>query len=170
MLSSREKLKINAIFVGCVLLCLSADLWSKSWVFRHYGPVQFSGHDIIPGVLGIWYKENAGGVFGIGQGKRLLFVLLTFVALGALAWLWITTDRKELHMNLGIALVTAGALGNLYDRMKYGVVRDFIDFHIGDIYHWYTFNVADSCICVGVGLLALDILFRKPQPADSQGQ
>lgn len=163
ILASREKLKINLVFAGCVLLCLSADLWSKSWVARHYGPVQLSGHDVIPGVLGIWYKENAGGVFGIGQGKRHLFVLLTFAALVALVWLCLTTDRKELHLNLGIALVTAGALGNLYDRLKYGVVRDFIDFHIGDLYHWYTFNIADSCICIGVGLLALDILFRKPE-------
>ena len=167
----RENLRVNAVFLGCVLVCLALDLGSKSWVRDRYGPFQASGHDLIPGVLGIRYRENSGGVFGIGQGQSAWFVVFTLVALAALAWLFFTNDRRKLHLNVGIALITAGALGNLYDRLlNEGRVRDFIDLHIGDVYHWYTFNVADSCICVGVALLALDVLLHRRQPQTGEGE
>jgi len=164
-LPNRERLKTNLIFAVCVVVFLVIDLWSKSWVqkwvLRKYGRVQVQSYDLIPKTLGILYRENRGGVFGWGQGKAHLFIVFTFVALGMLGWLFWTTDRRQLHLNLGIALITSGALGNLYDRLfNQGRVRDFIDFHIGDIYRWYTFNVADSCICVGVGLLMLDIILH----------
>ena len=171
---NRERLRVNLIFGMCVVLFLALDLWSKSWVQRwalcKYGPRQMRGYDLIPKTLGIWYKENEGGVFGWGQGKAHLFIIFTFVALGMLGWLFWTTDRRQLHLNIGIGLITSGALGNLYDRLfNEGRVRDFIDFHIGDWYHWYTFNVADSCICVGVGLLMLDIILHgsSEEAADS---
>lgn len=170
-MAKRQQRKTNAVFAFCVISCLALDLWSKDWVQRHYGPRQAFTRDLIPGVLGVWYKENAGGVFGIGQGKSHLFVAFTFVALAALAWLFLSTDRRALHMNLGIALISAGALGNLYDRLlNAGRVRDFIDVHIGDVYHWYTFNVADSCICIGVGLIALDAFLEGRRGRRSEGE
>ncbi|NOG84419.1 MAG: hypothetical protein HND49_11560 [Planctomycetes bacterium] len=57
----------------------------------------------------------------------------------------------------------SGAIGNLWDRIFYHHVRDFIDVHIGRLYHWPTFNLADSFICIGVGLLLYETLFRTDQ-------
>ena len=181
----RESLRTNLFFAGCVVVFLAFDLWSKSYVREHYDKPQYHvrGHDVIPGYLSIWYKENAGGVFGIGQGKAPLFVAFTVVALGALTWLTLTTDRSLVHLNIGIALVTSGALGNLYDRVfNGGCVRDFIDCYVGrgalsrllvrwfGTCHWYTYNIADACICVGVGLLMLDILLNRPRPDNPGGK
>ncbi len=169
----RERLRTNLIFALIVAAGLAADLGSKSYVRKHFWRTQFQpqGHPVIPGCFSIWYKENAGGVFGLGQGKAPFFIVFTLGALGVLTWMFLTTDRSQTHLNVGIALITAGALGNLYDRLfNHGRVRDFIDWYIGS-YHWYTFNIADACICVGVGLLMLDLLFGKPpeeEPAASQ--
>ncbi len=65
---------------------------------------------------------------------------------------------------IGLALVLGGAAGNLFDRIVWGRVTDFLEFYIGDL-HWPTFNVADSCIVIGSGLLLLELLRPKRQPA-----
>lgn len=172
MLIRRESLRTNLIFAAIVVAGLALDLSSKSYVkSRHLEtPFRSSGVVVIPGCFNILFRENAGGVFGIGQGKAALFVAFTVVALGVLTWLFLTTDRSQPHLNIGLALITAGAMGNLYDRVfNAGKVRDFIDWYIGR-YHWYTFNLADACICIGVGLLMLDILLAKPRDVDAAEQ
>ena len=155
-------MRTNLVFAACVVVFLAADLWSKSYVKTHCGR---AAHriDVIPGCYSIRFSENPGGVFGIGQGRTHWFIAFTLLALGVLAWLFLTADRSHTHVNVGIALITSGALGNLYDRILNGAVRDFIDWYIGS-YHWYTFNIADACICVGVAFLMLDALLGRPEP------
>ncbi len=82
----------------------------------------------------------------------VLFAVLISVAL--LIWLWRTEDRL---LAAALGLVIGGALGNVIDRIRFGAVVDFLDFHVSE-YHWPAFNVADSAITVGVGLLLLDAL------------
>jgi signal peptidase II len=65
----------------------------------------------------------------------------------------------------GLALILGGAAGNVFDRMMWGRVTDFLDFYISS-YHWHTFNIADSAIVVGSGLLLLDLLRPKPKAAN----
>jgi signal peptidase II len=65
---------------------------------------------------------------------------------------------------MGLALVFGGAAGNLFDRIVWGSVTDFLEFYIRD-WHWPTFNVADSCVVIGSGLLLLELLRPKRQPA-----
>ena len=82
-----------------------------------------------------------------------------FTAIAAIASIFIVYLLKKHHteklFSLGLALVLGGALGNLYDRVTLGYVVDFLSFHVNDLY-WPAFNVADSAICVGVGILILD--------------
>ncbi len=168
----RESRRTNLIFAAIVVAGLAVDLSTKSYVKSRCRKTQFHSTCVvvIPGCFSISFRENSGGVFGIGQGKAALFVAFTVVALGVLTWLFLTTDRSQPHLNIGLALITAGAMGNLYDRVfNAGKVRDFIDWYIGR-YHWYTFNIADACICVGVGLLMLDILLSKPHDSDAAEQ
>jgi len=79
--------------------------------------------------------------------------------------LW-KASRSDRLTAIGLALILGGAAGNLFDRIVWGQVTDFLEFYIGDL-HWPTFNVADSCVVIGSGLLLLDILRPKRQAAQT---
>ncbi len=80
-----------------------------------------------------------------------MFSLAAVAILATLLW---RTDRTDLRTSLGLACIFGGALGNVFDRVRTGSVTDFLDFYVGQI-HWYTFNLADTAICTGAGLLIL---------------
>lgn len=122
-------------------------------------------HTIIPGFLSITHFRNRGGAFSLlawlplGWG-RMFFIAAT---LGALVFIYYLFRSNELDSRLGrasLTLIAGGGLGNLVDRVVHGEVIDFILFYYQD-YYWPAFNLADSCITVGVALLALEIL-RNP--------
>lgn len=137
------------------------DLFTKWFVFEKFeetGPVV-----LIPNVLGIICSENEGIVFGLAQGYNGIFVVLSFVALAAISWFYHSFNKSGFSTNIAFGMILSGAIGNLWDRIFYHHVRDFIDVHIGRLYHWPTFNLADSFICIGVGLLLYETLFRTDQ-------
>lgn len=111
----------------------------------------------------ITYVRNKGAAFGIlaDSAIRVPF-FITVATLAALGILWylrhLREDQRLLHFAL--SLVFAGAVGNLIDRVRLGEVIDFLDVHWYH-YHWPAFNVADSAITVGVGLLLLDLWFEE---------
>jgi signal peptidase II len=106
---------------------------------------------------------NEGAAFGILSSEngwqRAFFIALTMgVSSVIIYWLHKLEDKNILE-SCALTLILGGALGNLFDRIWYGYVIDFIDFYIG-IWHWYTFNVADIAICIGAALFAFVTLFR----------
>jgi signal peptidase II len=109
------------------------------------------------------HYHNVGAAFGFlanaGGWQKLFFTVITPAAVIVITYL-IKKHHHEKLFSLGLALVLGGAIGNLYDRLTLGYVVDFLNFHINDLY-WPAFNVADSAICIGVGLLLLDS-FKKP--------
>jgi len=141
-----------AVFTATPVLVLFADLTtkeiaSKSWAVR-------MGRTIIPGLLNFHYNENAGAVFGIGQGMQKWLLLGTAVALVAILWAVHRYAREHSLLCFGLGLLLGGALGNAHDRLVLNVVRDFIDVYVGT-HHWPTFNVADMAICVGAAIVAI---------------
>lgn len=105
----------------------------------------------------ITLSYNKGVTFGLlrDHGDWMPWILLGValaVSLVLLRWLSRSTSMKEA---MGVGAVLGGAVGNIIDRARYGAVVDFLDFHYNG-YHWYTFNIADSAIVCGVGLLLLD--------------
>ena len=82
--------------------------------------------------------------------KNNVFIIFSIIAIVLIIGIYVKSDKSPFVSNLALSLVLAGAIGNLWDRIWYGYVRDFIDFHIGSKYHWPTFNVADSLICIGI--------------------
>lgn len=103
---------------------------------------------------------NSGVSFGLFQGwgeagRWLLAGFSGLVAIGLLVWIW---REPRLPMRLALALVLSGAVGNLIDRVRFGAVVDFLDFHLAG-HHWPAFNVADSAIVAGAVLLLVDSLF-----------
>jgi signal peptidase II len=120
--------------------------------------------EVIQGFFDLIHARNPGGAFGIFGGEKgglgsLLFVVVSLVAIGSILFLFVKTREDEKTLSLSFCLVLSGALGNLVDRLRFGEVVDFLDFYLHS-YHWPAFNVADSAICIGIGLMAFDLFIR----------
>jgi signal peptidase II len=125
---------------------------------------------VIPGLFNIVRSENRGMAFGIMNDASLEWrtTLLIVAAAGAVVFmavmLW-RPQRLDRNSYWGLTLILGGAAGNVFDRMASGKVTDFLDFYIAG-YHWHTFNLADSAIVVGSGLLLLDMIRPGKQAAN----
>ena len=143
-------------FTGTALLVFFLDRVTKMWVLKEIAP---KGVVKITSFFNLVYTTNMGGAFGIGRhGNGNLFVLASLLAMVVVFYLVMKMKRPTLVALVALGMVLGGGLGNLFDRLVYGKVVDFLDFHIGNA-HWPAFNVADSCIVVGVLLFAL---FYRP--------
>jgi signal peptidase II len=111
---------------------------------------------VIPGFFHITYITNDGMAFGINfpfgiyifSGISIIFTIMLF-------WYLWTIKEEGIVIRSGIGFILAGAIGNLIDRLLLGEVVDFLDFMIGDL-HWYVFNLADSFVTIGMGIILYD--------------
>jgi signal peptidase II len=127
--------------------------WLTTLPQQKFPPARFAWGEYFNMVM-VW---NEGISFGmLANGQEMMPMILSasafLLALGLLVWLWRT---PHITTALPLAMVISGALANIWDRLRFGAVADFIDFHIGD-WHYPAFNLADSCIVVGVLWLAFD--------------
>lgn len=146
---------------------LVVDLWTKAASFPggiegeglHPARFHHEAQEIVPGVLGFTTTINKGAVFGIGQGMSWLFVVFSIVAMAAIMFVFTRSFRSQWVLHVALGLITAGAIGNLYDRVVYGGVRDMLKFEVD--WYPYIFNIADVLLCIGVPLLMAVWLFTK---------
>lgn len=139
---------------------LAADQLSKLAVQANmelYQSIQ-----VIPGFFSITYVLNPGAAFGIFRDhpeifRRLFFIGVTSIAIIFFVVLLVKEYNNKLR-SIAYVMVIAGALGNMIDRVRLGMVVDFLDFYFRG-WHWYTFNIADCCVTIGIGLLLVDIIF-----------
>ena len=116
--------------------------------------------------LVLWHNE--GAAFGIRLGGQWVHVVLSLLAMALVAYMaWHTPKRDRLGLS-GFGLIMGGAVGNLWDRLVAGRVTDFIDVGIGD-YRWPTFNVADSCVVAGIGLLIISYMLTSGETDSDDG-
>ncbi|MDE5615385.1 MAG: signal peptidase II [Alphaproteobacteria bacterium] len=157
--------KMLAVIVGAVIL----DQVSKGFlIYLITGDIPLAGPawEIVPvpylmahvtDFFNIVFTWNPGASFslfrGLGEIAPLLIIIATGVIIGFIGYYAIR--RAAASERLPLALILGGAIGNLIDRIRFGAVVDFLDFHIGTI-HWPAFNVADICICIGVALYILN--------------
>jgi len=147
------------------LAVLALDQWTK-WLVERGLPAH-SSREIIPGFLHLSHVRNSGVAFGMmatggNHVATIVLVALGLIAVVFVSWYFVRTPAHETRLLAALALVLGGAIGNLVDRIASGAVTDFVGVYIGS-YRWPDFNVADSAICVGIGLLLLDSLRRKPE-------
>jgi signal peptidase II len=127
---------------------------------------------VIPGLFNLVRSENPGVAFGMladdsGRWHTPGLVLLSVIAILILAAMLWKIDRLDRLSAVGLSLIFGGAVGNVYDRVRAGAVTDFLDFYVRT-HHWYIFNLADSAICTGAGLLMLSMfLTRSEQGANA---
>lgn len=157
-----------------IFLSITAVIVGLDWFTKQLVVARFSLHEskpVIDGFFNLVYVQNTGAAFGLGANSATSVVptLLTvgaitiFIAVAVLAF---RSPASDLRLQVGLHLILGGAIGNLADRLRLGYVIDFLDFYvtIGDkARHWPAFNVADSAICVGIGLLMLDLWTRPDE-------
>ncbi len=116
-------------------------------------------YEVVPHIIDFQLVKNRGAVFGILQGQMALFYIVTILGLGL--FMYLLKDAKLNVMpfyTIGLALMISGTIGNFIDRVVLGYVRDFITF---GFFSFPSFNTADMCMCVGIVMLIVDILFGK---------
>ena len=147
------------IFFPLVLIGIISDLWSKKAIFNWLQSQPDETFSIIDGFLRLVRAENAGAAFGIAYGQRYLLIAVSVIALIIIFAVFFSKAGTKL-VHISLALLAAGVCGNLYDRIfNDGWVRDFIDVIYWPGRHWPAFNLADSMLCVGVGLLIISSFF-----------
>ena len=138
---------------------LALDLWTKKAIFDWLGPRE--RYSVIDGFLQFVPALNNGAAFNWFAGKSYFLTAVSIIATLAIFALFLFGGGRQRLVQIALGLFAAGVCGNLYDRVfNGGLVRDFIDVYYRS-YHWHTFNVADSLLCVGVGLLILSTFFTE---------
>ncbi len=137
----------SLIILGAVIV----DQVSKILVLRYLADV--GSVEVIPGILRFTYVENRGAAFGMLADHRWLFMIISTLAiLAMLLYLWKFRPDSKLAC-VGISLIIGGGIGNMIDRVFLNFVVDFIDFCAFPTIWMWVFNIADSCVCVGGGIL-----------------
>ena len=143
---------MRVLFVSAVLVL--ADQVSKAIVVRTMS--LYESVPIIQNFFHFTYITNDGMAFGINfPFGYFIFTTISILLTAFLFWYLWSVRNHSIIIRLGIGLIIAGAIGNLIDRILLGEVIDFLDFMIGD-FHWYVFNLADSYVTVGMGLVLFD--------------
>ncbi len=161
-------LRKKNFLLGLLLACIVAtlDLASKSYMFnilneqallQHVANVEIKVTNFFS-LVKVWNSGVSFGMFhNLSNSKIIFSVVQLSIALVLLIWLY--CDQQK-YLTWCIGLIAGGAFGNAIDRIKNGAVADFLDFHIHD-YHWPAFNLADSCVCVGVAIIVFHDLFKR---------
>jgi signal peptidase II len=144
-------------FLVIVAMVVALDQVSKLLIVGSFA--LYESLELIPGFFSLTYLTNKGAAFGFlasqtGAWRHFLFLGLGAAALVFIVVTWIRLRHAHPLYGVSLPLIGGGALGNLIDRVRLGAVVDFFDVYIGT-HHWPAFNVADSAICVGVGLFLL---------------
>jgi signal peptidase II len=148
--------------IGIAILVIAADQVTKWWIVYEVMALP-RVIEVTPffNLVMTWNPGISFGLFDIGSplNALVLSVLALLIVAILLVWLY-RSDR--LLIGTGIGLISGGAIGNVIDRVRFGAVADFLDFHVAG-YHWPAFNVADSMITIGAVMIVLDTLFDRGQ-------
>jgi len=148
-------------------LLLVSDQMSKWWVEQH-SMLHFSSIPVIPGLFNIVRAHNTGVAFSmfhdLPAAWRSYLLLGVTIGIASVVCIWWWRERRQTGvLSWALMLVLSGAAGNIWDRLQYGYVIDFLDIYIriqDREYHWPAFNVADSCITIGVVMLLISSFKR----------
>lgn len=150
------------LFLSLPLYAL--DQLTKHWVTRSLRP--YDARVVVPDFFHLVNVTNTGAAFGSFRGNNTFFVIISLVAMVVVTVLLVRHHRSDSWRDVSLALLLAGILGNLTDRLLYGHVIDFLLFNLHVRYAdpWPAFNVADSCISVAVVLFIIHSFGKKEHP------
>ncbi len=167
-------LKAQLIFWPLMVLGLALDLWSKKAVFDWLEYQPHNNKSIIDGFFRLVMILNDGAAFGLFSGHRYRLIAASIIALIFILVIFFCSRNQQKLFHIAIGMFAGGICGVLYDRVfNDGLVRDFIDVYIRIFsreYHWPAFNVADSLLCVGVGLMIFSAVLTDKSPPERAQQ
>lgn len=165
---------ILAIVIGVVVL--AGDLFSKYLI--EASMMEGEVASFLPGFMNIIVVHNNGAAWGSFAGKQVMLIVLTFILIAIFLAFYIVKSiksTKPVSVTLGVAvgLIAGGCFGNLYDRLVFGYVRDFLNF---EFMNFPVFNIADTALCVGIVVLCVYFIFiysregkkEKPEKKDNE--
>ena len=148
-----RKIKRSLGFWLAAALVIASDQLTKAWVLDTLAP----GPEVsvIPNFFRFKYAENTGAAFSMfANHPGILTVIASLLALGVVVWSFLLPDNERLS-RISLGLIFGGAVGNLIDRFLHSFVVDFLEFHWNGRQIFPTFNIADSSICIGIGIFFL---------------
>jgi signal peptidase II len=157
-------------YYGLSAVVFALDRLTKRIIEQRFSV--FDAHTVIPGFFDIVHARNRGAAFSMfadstSAWRPFFLIGLSVAALVLVAGILRNASRLDRPTAIGLSLILGGALGNVFDRIVSGAVTDFLDFYVGQ-FHWPAFNLADSAIVIGSGLLLISLLRPKQQqPADA---
>ena len=158
--------------ISIMLGIIALDQGSKLWIMNTFHLYEVK--EVVAGLFNLTYLHNSGAAFGLlanvqGAWKQWFFVGIAVVAIYVILQLFKAYGlKKSFCFTQALGLIGGGALGNVIDRLRFGSVIDFLDFYVGR-HHWPAFNVADSAICVGVGLFIFASIFCEDRVEEAAG-
>ena len=165
------KISARILYFLVALIVVLLDRWTKHLVAQRIA--LYSHIQIIPGFFQLTHTENTGAAFSLfadspAPWKTAMLIAFSGIALVVVSILLLKNHHAQVATGIGLSLIMGGALGNLWDRVARGRVVDFLLVYYKR-YQWPVFNLADSAIVIGAGLLVLEILFHKGSgPEESQ--
>ena len=159
-----DRVKKPVAFLAIALAGAVIDVVSKYLVFHclNYSLHNPKTSTLIPAILRFRCLENRGVVWGLFPEHSILFLILSIIAVPIIVFLFFSIKKPNTLIIVSLGLILAGTLGNLYDRISFNAVRDFIDFYI---IGWPVFNLADTYISIGAVLLLIS-LWRKEEASN----
>src|SRR6266853_211649 len=156
------------LFLSLPLYAL--DQLTKHWVVRSIG--LYDARIVVPEFFNLVNVPNTGAAFGSFKGNNTFFVVISIIALVVVTVLLVRHRTSDRWRDVSLALLLAGILGNLTDRLLYGHVIDFLlfDLHVRFAHPWPAFNVADSCISIAVVLFVIDSFWQGRRAAAQPGK
>ena len=152
-----------AVLLLTGLAILVADQLSKGFVVAAL--VLGEQVHIIGDVVQVWHVQNRGAAFSLFQGGAIIFLVVSVLSLGMVTYFHRALRGRGWWVHVVLGLILGGTLGNLVDRLRQGYVTDWLSVGVGSL-RWPTFNVADSSIVVGIGILVLYLLRAGPDPQE----
>ncbi|BCA85753.1 lipoprotein signal peptidase [Enterococcus saigonensis] len=144
------------LFILIAVLLITIDQIVKAWIVANIS--LGTSMSVIKNVFSLTYYQNTGAAWSMLEGQIIFFAIVTIIAVGVCGYLLYKNRNGAKIYSLGLSLVLAGALGNFIDRMRLGYVVDMFQ---TDFVSFPIFNVADSCLVIGVILIFVYILFEE---------
>jgi signal peptidase II len=166
--STRRRHLAGPLLLAVIVFLL--DQSAKAMVQETLGP--WDKVTVIPGFFNLVHVLNKGAAFGIfneagSSWQTLFFIGATLLAVCLIGYILLSTNRRDRLFLLGFGAILGGALGNLADRVRLGMVVDYLDFYLGS-FHWPAFNVADTAITLGALSLLISMYRKEDGAAKSQ--
>ena len=150
----------SAVLLLTALAILMADQVTKGLVVANLALGQRV--PIVGDLVQVWHAQNRGAAFSLFQGGSFVFLVVSVLSIGMVAYFHRSLRAQGAWLHVVLGVILGGTLGNFIDRLRQGYVTDWLSVGVGDT-RWPTFNVADSSIVVGIGILVLYLFLAHPE-------